>query len=54
MLKLKTILADEDGQSIVEYGLLIGLIVLVAIVALMAMAPKVVNLYELANNELPS
>ena len=54
MLKLKTILMDEDGQSMIEYGLIIGLVVLVVAIALMAVAPKVVNLYQVANNEVPS
>ena len=41
MKKFMQILKDEDGQGMVEYGLIIGLIAIVVIVALVALGPKI-------------
>lgn len=38
-------LRNEEGQGMVEYGLLIGLIAIVVIVALLALGPKVRELF---------
>lgn len=45
-------LRNEEGQGMVEYGLILGLIALVAIVALIALGPKIKNLFETASNEM--
>ena len=45
---------DEDGQGMVEYGLIIGLIAIVVIVALAALGPKIAAMFNKVNEELPS
>ncbi|HHP50709.1 MAG TPA: Flp family type IVb pilin [Moorella mulderi] len=47
MLNLaKRIWADEEGQSMVEYGLILALIAVVAIAVLAAIGQKVKSTYE--------
>ena len=41
---------DENGQGMVEYALILGLIAIVAIVVLIALGPKISNLFNKANN----
>ncbi len=43
---LQTMLADESGASMVEYGLLIALIALVAITAVKALGTSVSTLFN--------
>ncbi len=43
---------DEEGQGMVEYGLIIGLIAVVVIVALVALGPKIRDMFDQVNNEL--
>ena len=43
---------DEEGQGMVEYGLIIGLIAVVVIVALVALGPKVRDMFDQVNDEL--
>jgi pilus assembly protein Flp/PilA len=45
-------LYDENGQSIVEYALIIGLIAVAAIVILVALGPKVQDKFDGANKAL--
>jgi pilus assembly protein Flp/PilA len=45
-----TFLKDENGQGMVEYALILGLIAIVAIVVLVALGPKIKNLFNKANN----
>ncbi len=46
--------ADEDGQTLVEYGLLIALLALVVISAMTFFGRRMSNnLYGAANNGLP-
>ena len=45
-----TILKDENGQSIVEYALVLGLIAIVALVVLLAFGPKIKGTFNKANN----
>lgn len=40
---------DEEGQGMVEYGLIIGLIAVVVIVALAALGPKIKEKFEEIN-----
>ena len=54
MKRIKAILKDESGQGMVEYGLILGLIAVAAVVALLALGPKISNLFNTANNALPS
>ena len=50
MKKFMQILKDEDGQGMVEYGLIIGLIAIVVIVALVALGPKIRDIFTNACN----
>ncbi len=43
---------DEEGQGMVEYGLIIGLIAVVVIVALVALGPKIRDMFDQVNEEL--
>ena len=43
---------DEEGQGMVEYGLIIGLIAVVVIVALVALGPKIRDMFNEVNNEI--
>ena len=43
---------DEEGQGMVEYGLIIGLIAVVVIVALVALGPKIRDMFDQVNDEL--
>lgn len=47
-------LKDENGQGMVEYGLIIGLIAVVVIVVLVALGPKIRNLFTAVNENLPA
>ena len=47
-----TFLKDENGQGMVEYALILGLIAIVAIVVLVALGPKIKDLFNKANNEV--
>ncbi|MBQ7203099.1 MAG: Flp family type IVb pilin [Eubacterium sp.] len=41
---------DENGQSIVEYALVLGLIAIVSLVVLLAFGPKIRNVFNGAND----
>ena len=43
---------DEEGQGMVEYGLIIGLIAVVVIVALVALGPKIRDMFDEVNDQL--
>ncbi|HZJ77288.1 MAG TPA: Flp family type IVb pilin [Clostridia bacterium] len=45
-------LRNEEGQGMVEYGLILGLIALVAIVSLIALGPKIKNLFKKASEDM--
>ncbi len=47
-----TFFKDENGQGMVEYALILGLIAIVAIVVLVALGPKIKDLFNKANNEI--
>lgn len=44
---------DEEGQGMVEYGLIIALIAIVVIVALVALGPKIKGIFDSANDAIP-
>lgn len=52
MKELMKFFKDEDGQGMVEYGLIIGLIAIVVIVALAMLGPRVANMFTTASNAL--
>jgi pilus assembly protein Flp/PilA len=47
-----TFLKDENGQGMVEYGLILGLIAIVAIVLVIALGKKVSKIFTEANDSL--
>ena len=49
---LASFIRDESGASLVEYGLLVGLIAVVAITAVSALGQKVKNVFATVNNTL--
>lgn len=49
---LQHFLQEEDGQTLVEYGLLISLIALVVIAALSVVGKKIKNTFNAAGNQL--
>lgn len=46
------ILRDENGQGMVEYGLILGVIAVAAIAALVILGPKIKGIFDAANEQL--
>ena len=49
---MKRFFTEEDGQTLVEYGLLVSLIALVVIAVLSTLGKKVQTVFNVANNAL--
>jgi pilus assembly protein Flp/PilA len=45
---------EEEGQDLIEYGLLIGIITVGAIVSINAIGPKVASYFSTLNAQLPA
>ncbi len=54
MERLEMILADENGQGMVEYGLILGLIAVAAIGVLVLLGPKIKAMFQAANDQMPT
>jgi len=52
MKKFMQMMKDEDGQGMVEYGLILGLIAVAAIAAIALLGPKIKGMFEGANTAL--
>lgn len=52
MKKFIEILKDENGQGMVEYGLILGLIAIAAIGVLAALGPKVTSIFQKTDDVL--
>ncbi|HOU10163.1 MAG TPA: Flp family type IVb pilin [Clostridiales bacterium] len=52
MKKLMAWFKDEEGQGMVEYGLLIGLIAVVVVVALLVLGPRIRDMFQSAADNL--
>ncbi|SKA66260.1 pilus assembly protein Flp/PilA [Eubacterium uniforme] len=52
MKKMLDFLKDENGQSMLEYGLIITLIALVVIAALTILGPKVAALFNKVSGQV--
>jgi len=50
---VRSFLLDEGGTETLEWGLVCGLIVVGAIVAITAIGPKVTRMWNDINNEIP-
>ena len=44
---------EDEGQDLIEYGLLIGIITVGCIVAIQAIGPKVAGYFNTLNGALP-
>lgn len=54
MKKLLTqLVRDEQGQDLIEYGLLIGIITVGAIAAIILIGPKVATYFSTLETQLP-
>lgn len=53
MKEMMRFLKDEEGQGMVEYGLIIGLIAVVVIAALAILGPTVANMFNRVSDNLP-
>jgi pilus assembly protein Flp/PilA len=49
---IKRFMQEEEGQTLVEYGLLISLIALVVIAVLTVLGRKINTVFNVANNAL--
>jgi pilus assembly protein Flp/PilA len=50
---LSRLVREEDGQDLIEYGLLVGVITIGAIVAIAAISPTVAGYFASLNAALP-
>ena len=50
---LKRLIYEEEGQTLVEYGLLIALLALVVVVAVTVMGKSLFANFTNSNNQLP-
>lgn len=50
--QIKAFLMDEEGASAVEYGLILGLIAVAAIVVLSGLGTQILGVFTSANNQL--
>ena len=46
-------LREDQGEDLIEYGLLIGIITVGAIAAIIAIGPKVANYFSTLDSNLP-
>ncbi len=53
MALLKRLFYEEDGQSMVEYGLILALVAVVVIAVLTTMGDRLSKLFTKINDELP-
>ena len=54
MNKLITFLKDDAGTETMEWGLVCGLIVVGAIIAITLIGPKLTDMWNNVNNEIPA
>jgi len=50
---LLRLVREDEGQDLIEYGLLVGIITVGAIVAIQAIGPKVIAYFTNLNATLP-
>lgn len=48
---IRRFLREEDGQGVVEYGLIIGLIAVIVVAVFIALGPKIKELFKGAVSE---
>ncbi len=52
--KMREIIKSEDGQGMVEYGLILGLVAVAAVVALLILGPKISDMFTEASDKIPA
>lgn len=52
-MSLATFLKDEEGQSMVEYGITLGAVAAVSYIAVVMMGDRIADLYAWMGNHLP-
>ena len=52
MKNLRSFFNDENGQGMVEYGLIIALVAVAVIAAVKLLAPAITDIFTEASNEL--
>lgn len=52
MKEMMKFFKDEEGQGMVEYGLIIGLIAVVVIAALVILGPTIANMFNKVSDNL--
>lgn len=52
MKKLINFIKDENGQGMVEYGLIIGLIAIIVVAALVVLGPKIAGMFTSIGNSI--
>lgn len=52
MKEMMKFFKDEEGQGMVEYGLILGLVAVVVIVALAALGPKIAEMFNSVSDNL--
>lgn len=50
----RNIVQEQSGQATTEYSILVGVLVVIAIVALIAFRPKIQDLWDAIKNEINS
>ena len=50
---VKRFLSEEQGQDLIEYGLLLGIITVAALIGIQAIGPKVGSYFSNLNATLP-
>jgi pilus assembly protein Flp/PilA len=46
MQKIKNLLAEEQGQGMTEYGLVLGLIAVAVVATLVALRTEIINIFK--------
>ena len=52
MMNLVRLVKDEDGQTMVEYGLLIALISIAVIAVLVLLGPRIASFFQSVDDQL--
>jgi len=52
IMKIKQLLKDESGQTMVEYGLLIALISIAVIAVLVLLGPRIAGFFQAVDDQL--
>jgi len=53
MKKVMGFIKDENGQGMVEYGLIIGLVALVVVAGLILLGPKIKDMFTSISDQIP-